>query len=137
MTPSPTPPRPTTLVSSAGTEDSPLVVLPVVRDYLHSRGFDVSGHRRRTLIPAMLDEADLVVAMSTEHQRELAERFGRADVPLYTELAGYAAEPLPDVDEAVPDFRTDVAAARRHVHRTIDRILMLAPAFAARLEEER
>jgi protein-tyrosine-phosphatase len=112
-------------------------VLPVVRDYLHTRGIDVSAHRRRTLLPAMLDEADLVVAMSTEHQRELAERFGRPDVPLFTELAGYPGEPLPDVDEAVPDFRENVAAARRHVHRTIDRILMLAPAFVARLEEGR
>ncbi len=37
------------IVASAGTEDYPYEVRPLVRDYLLTRGFDVSGHRRRTL----------------------------------------------------------------------------------------
>lgn len=121
-------------VSSAGTEDSPLVVWPVVADHLKQHGLDVGGHRRRTLTRTLLDEADLVVAMSTEHQRELVERFSLR-APLYAELAGYPGETLPDVDEAVPDYRTDREATAAHVRKTIDRIVALAPAFAARLKE--
>ena len=119
-------------VSSAGTEDSPLVVWPVVADHLRWHGLDVSAHRRRTLTLALLDEADLVVAMSTEHQRELVDRFAYA-APLYTELAGHPSEPLPDVDEAVPDYVTNHEAKTTHVRKTIDRIVALAPAFTARL----
>jgi protein-tyrosine-phosphatase len=119
-------------VSSAGTEDSPLVVWPVVAEYLKQHGLDVGAHRRRTLTRTLLDEADLVVAMSTEHQRELVDRFSLR-APLYTELAGYPGEALPDVDEAVPDYITNHEARTAHVRRTIDRIVALAPAFAARL----
>jgi len=119
-------------VSSAGPEDRPLVVWPVVAEHLRGHGLDVSTHRRRTLTRGLLDQADVVVAMSTEHQRELVERFSCV-APLYTELAGYPGEPLPDVDEAVPDYTTNHDASAAHVRRTIDRIVVLAPAFAARL----
>ena len=37
------------LVASAGTEDFPHVIRPVVRDYLLARGLDVTPRRRRTL----------------------------------------------------------------------------------------
>lgn len=123
---------PTLNIGSAGTEDSPLVVWPVVAEHLRGHGLDVSGHRRRTLTRALLDEADLVVAMSTEHRHELAERFSY-DAPLYTALAGSPDEALPDVDEAVPDYTTNHDARTAHVRKTIDRIVALAPAFAARL----
>jgi len=44
------------LVASAGTEDFPHVVHPFVRDYLLTKGLDVSLHCRRTLSPAILNE---------------------------------------------------------------------------------
>jgi protein-tyrosine phosphatase len=122
-------------ISSAGTLDEALIVWPVVRDHLRTHGLDVNGHARRTLTRSLLDDADLVVAMSTEHQRELAECFSYR-APLYTDLAGFPGEPLPDVDEAVPDYRTNLEGRTVHVRRTIDRIVALAPAFARRLEEK-
>lgn len=119
-------------VGSAGTEDFPHVLKDIVRDYLARHGFDVSAHRRRTLTSAICDESTLIVAMSDDHQRFIAERFSRR-VPLFTEVCGLGAEPLPDVDDVVPDFETNLAAAIAHVHWTIDRIVELTPSLATRL----
>ena len=121
------------IVASAGTEDFPYVVRPLVRDYLQTRGLDVSGHRRRTLTREMLDEATLVIAMSTEHRAMLADQFDRRDVPLFTEACGLAGEPLPDVEDVVADYQTNVAAVEAHVRWTIDRIIELTPRLAGRL----
>jgi len=120
------------IVGSAGTEDFPHVVRPVVADYLRSRGFDISGHRRRTLTETLLREADRVIAMSTDHQLQLAERFGVA-APLFTQACGLPDEPLPDVDEAVADYRHNPAAVAAHVRRTVDRIIELTPSLVTRI----
>jgi protein-tyrosine phosphatase len=126
------PPDSGIVIGSAGTEDFPHVVKPVVADYLARVGLDVGGHRRRTLTAEMLDEADLVVAMSWEHRDELEHRFG-IDVPLFAEACGFGAEPLPDVDEAVADHRDNPAAVAAHVAKTIDRIIELTPYLATRI----
>jgi protein-tyrosine phosphatase len=121
------------VVESAGTEDFPHVVKPIVRDYLLTKGFDVRAHRRRTVTAEMLRSPTLVIAMSTEHRVVLRDQFGVTDVPLFTTACGFAEEPLPDVDEAVADFATNPAAADAHVHMTIDRIVAAAPHLARRL----
>jgi protein-tyrosine phosphatase len=121
------------VVASAGTEDFPYVVRPLVRDYLLTRGIDVSAHRRRTLTREMLDEATLIVAMSTEHRVVLADQFDRRNVPLFTEACGMASEPLPDVEDVVKDYQTNAAAVGVHVRWTIDRIIELTPRLAGRL----
>jgi protein-tyrosine phosphatase len=120
-------------VASAGTEDFPHVVKDVVRDYLASKGFDVSSHRRRTLTSAICDESTLIVAMSDDHQQFIRENF-RRDVPLFTEVCGLGAEPLYDVDDVVPDFENNLIDAAAHVRWTIDRIIELTPRFASRLQ---
>jgi protein-tyrosine-phosphatase len=121
------------VVASAGTEDFPHVVTPSVRDYLITRGLDISRHRRRTLTALMLQDQGPVIAMSTEHRSILAERFGRRDVPLFTEACGLPGEPLPDVAEVVKDHETNPAAVEAHVRMTIDRIIDLTPQLAKRL----
>jgi protein-tyrosine phosphatase len=120
-------------VSSAGTVDFPHVVRPNVRDYLLSKGLDVSGHRRRTLTEAMLNESHLVIAMSTDHQTHIQERFGRATV-LFLEACGELAGALPDIEEVVLDYRSNPAAVDAHVRATIDRIVSLMPRLASRLD---
>ena len=127
-------PRRDIVIASAGTEDYPYVVSPLVREYLLARGLDVSGHRRRTLTVGMLTEATSVIAMSTEHRAVLAQAFDRPDIPLFTEACGIAAEALPDVEEAVSDYRTNPAAVEAHVRATIDRIIELTPQLARWLE---
>jgi protein-tyrosine phosphatase len=120
-------------VSSAGTVDYPHVVRPSVREYLRSKGLDVSAHGRRTLSEAMLDESHLVVAMSIDHASYIASRFGRA-ATLFLEACGEAAEALPDVEDVVLDHATGPDAVDAHVRATIDRIVLLTPRLAARLD---
>jgi protein-tyrosine phosphatase len=120
-------------VASAGTEDFPHVVAPPVRDYLLSRGFDVSRHRRRTLTAQILQEPGPVIAMSIEHRTVLAERFNRRDVLLFTEACGLPGEPLPDVNEVIKDYETNPVAVEAHVRMIIDRIIELTPQLASRL----
>ena len=119
-------------VASAGTEDFPHVVNPLVRDYLRMRGLDVSPHRGRTLTAEILQDQDLVIAMSTDHRAILAADFNRRDVPLFTEACGLVAEPLPDVHEVVKDHATNPGAVEAYVHRIIDRIVDLTPQLANR-----
>jgi hypothetical protein len=81
----------------------------------------------------ILNEASFVIAMSTEHRSILAERFNRPDVPLFTEACGLSSEPLPDVEDAVADHKTNPAAVAVHIRKTIDRIIELTPQLAKRL----
>jgi protein-tyrosine-phosphatase len=120
-------------VSSAGTVDFPHLVRRNVRDYLLAKGFDVSRHQRRTLSAAILGESHLVIAMSTDHGSYLREHFGHS-APSFLEACGEAADALPDIEEAVLDYRTNAAAVDAHVRATIDRILSLTPRLAMRLD---
>jgi protein-tyrosine-phosphatase len=121
------------LVSSAGTVDYPHVVAPNVREYLLSKGFDVSRHQRRTLTQTILRESHLVIAMSVDHRDYLRSRFGHS-APLFLEACGETGDALPDIEEAVLDYTTNPAAVEAHVRATIDRILSLAPRLAARID---
>jgi protein-tyrosine-phosphatase len=121
------------VVASAGTVDYPHVVWPYVGGYLETKGFDVSDHRRRTLTQAVLDESHLVVAMSTDHQAYIRERF-RRDAPLFLEVCGHGAEWLPDIDEVVPDWQRNQAGTEAHIRLTIDRIVELAPRLAVNID---
>ncbi len=123
-------------VASAGTDDYPHVVRPNVRDYLREKGFDVSAHRRRTVTAEILAGAELVVAMSTDHQRFLREKFGVA-APVFLEACGGACEPLPDIEEVVRDYRTNTAAVDAHVRKTIDTIIELTPRLAKQIQDRR
>ena len=119
-------------VSSAGTDDYPHVVRPNVRDYLLTKGLDVRAHKRRTVTRDILSGADLVVAMSTDHQRYLKETFG-LQAPVFLEACGGKCEALPDIEEVVLDYRTNAAAVDAHVRKTIDTIIDLTPRLAASL----
>jgi hypothetical protein len=120
-------------VASAGTDDYPHVVRPNVRDYLLSRGFDVGQHQRRTLTREILQASHLVIAMSVDHRAHIRDRF-QGDALLFLEACGELGEALPDIEEAVLDYRTNPAAVDAHVRATIDRILELTPRLAARLD---
>ena len=123
-------------VSSAGTDDYPHVVRPNVREYLLTKGLDVRAHRRRTVTREILGGADLVVAMSTDHQRYLREKFA-LEAPVFLEACGGECEALPDIEEVVVDYRTNKAAVDAHVRRTIDTIIDLTPRLAARIHDLR
>ena len=121
------------IVASAGTDDFPHVATSLVKNYLLACGIDVSRHRRRTLTAQLLQDPGPVIAMSTEHREILLGTFKRQDILLFTEACGLPAEPLPDIEEAVLDYRTNPVAVERHVRATIDRIIKLTPLLAHRL----
>jgi protein-tyrosine phosphatase len=120
------------VVSSAGTEDFPHQVWSAVRKHLLARGFDVRAHVRRTLTAEILQSATQPIAMSVDHREFVARRFGRT-IPLFTEACGAGAEAMPDIGEAVPDFAVNETGALAHIHATIDKIIALTPALAARI----
>ena len=41
-------------------------------------GVDLSGHRSRPLTPDLIDEVNLILAMTARHKREIGERFPSA-----------------------------------------------------------
>ena len=120
-------------VSSAGTDDFPHEVRPRVRNYLLAKGFDVSAHRRRTLTQALVDDSDLVVAMSTDHQDLIRNRFAR-QVPVFLEACGEPAAWLPDIEDVIPGWETNKTAVESHVRATIDRIVALTPRMAGNID---
>ena len=126
---------PEVIVASAGTDDYPHVVRPNVRDYLLLKGLDVAAHRRRTVTREILGQAKRVIAMSTDHQRFIAERYA-VRVPVFLEACGGACEALPDIEEVVLDYRTNTAAVDAHVRRTIDTIIEAMPRLAASLRAQ-
>ena len=120
-------------VSSAGLEEAPHGVLNFVSAHLKRRGFDVSGHRPRLLTEDILTAAGLAIAMGFDHRDQIDLRFGRR-VPLFSEVAFGVERPLPDVWEAVPDWRTNEAAARRYGEEVIDTIVDAMPDLVCRLD---
>ena len=124
------------VVASAGTDDYPHVVRPNVRDYLASKGLDVRAHERRTLTHEILGGANTVIAMSTDHQRFMLERFG-LHAPVFLEACGGACEALPDIEEVVLDYRTNPVAVDAHVRKTIDTIIEATPRLAQRIQVRR
>ncbi len=119
-------------VRSAGLEDPPHEIISFVEDYLKGRGLDISRHEPRKLTRAMLDEAHLAVAMGTEHRHRINRIFD-CRLPLFSEIAYGTEEPLLDVDEAVPDWRSNEAAAVSYGRSVMDYIFDGMPNVVARV----
>lgn len=80
----------------------------------------------------MIEQANLPVAMDLVHQREVLAKFG-LHIPLFSEVAYGRISPLPDVDETVPDWRNNEAAAREYGWSVMDTIFDGMPGFLNRM----
>lgn len=120
-------------VGSAGLQTPEHDVMPFVRTHLLARGLDVSGHRARPLTRAMLARAGLAIAMDFAHRRVVEERFGTR-LPLFSEVAYDREEPMPDVQEAVPNWQEDFPAAVAYGTEVMDYILDGIPGFVTRMD---
>lgn len=119
--------------SSAGTAHMPdAKVRGDVAEYLGTKGLDVSRHQRRTLTPDLIREADLIIAMSLDHQSVLQNQFGTKSL-LFTETCGGSAEPLYDVNDLFAPEDYYSPEAKKHVFGIIDQIIELSPVLADRL----
>ena len=121
-------------VRSAGLLAAPHEVVAFVSDYLAARGHDTARHRPTRLNTATLDGADLAVAMGTEHRARIAQDFDRC-LPLFSEIAYGTVEALRDVDEVVPDWRRNKAAAAAYGRSLMDYIFDGMPGFLGRMDD--
>lgn len=119
-------------VRSAGLIDAPHEIVPFVTDYLTGRGIDLGQHQPTKLSGAMLDQADLSVAMGTEHRDRILNEFDRR-LPLFSEVAYQTVEPLLDVDEVVPDWRRNETAAAAYGRSVMAYIFDGMPGFIDRM----
>ena len=119
-------------VHSAGLKDGPHELLSFVENYLKGRGLDISRHQPKKLTREMLDEANLAVAMGTEHRHQINQIFN-CRLPLFSEIAYGTEEPLRDVDEIVPDWRNNDAAASAYAWSVMDYIFDGIPNFITRM----
>jgi hypothetical protein len=69
---------------------------------------------------------ELVIAMRTDHQSFLFERF-EYRTPLFNEVCHGRSEPLFDVWEAVPTWETDLDAARNYASHVMEHICGFIP----------
>ncbi len=119
-------------VHSAGLIDAPHEIVPFVKEYLINKGIDISQHQPKRMTAAMLDQANLPVAMDLEHRREIMATYGRR-ISLFSEIAYARVSPLPDVYEVVPDWRSNEAAARAYGWSVMDTIFDGMPGFLSRM----
>ena len=119
-------------VRSAGLIDAPHEIVSFVEDHLTTKGLDISQHRPTKLTRAILDEASLAVAMGFEHRQQLIEKFDRRSA-LFSEIAYGTEEPLRDVYEVVPDWRTNPVAASAYGKWVIDYIFDGMQGFVERM----
>ena len=120
------------IVGSAGIEARPQPLHPMIIEYLRAKGADPSAHVQRRLTRELLESADLAVAMGFDHREFIRERFGR-DVPLFNQVCFEREEPVLDVHEVMPDWASDMDAARAYVQSVVDHIWNAAPVLLARL----
>ena len=121
-------------VRSAGLIEAPHEIVSFVEDYLTTKGLDVSRHQPTKLTRATLDVAGLAVAMGTEHRQQLVETSDHR-AALFSEIAYGTEEPLLDVFEVVPDWRTNEVAAIDYGRWVIDYIMEGMPGFIDRMPD--
>lgn len=120
-------------VRSAGLIEAPHDVVFFVRDYVAERALDISRHLPTRLTEAMLDQADLAVAMGIEHRDRISKHFDRR-LPLFSEVAYDTEEALRDVYEVVPDWRTNEIAAIEYGRSVMEYIVDGMPGFVRRMD---
>jgi len=120
------------LVGSAGIDVKPQPVHEWVKAMLHLKGADPSRHVQRQVNREMVEAADLVIAMSRNHQAFIREQFGR-EVPLFNRVCFGCDKPIPDVHEVMPVWEEDLVLARAYVSSVIDTIWEATPMLISRL----
>ena len=116
------------VVGSAGIEAKLQRVHPVLQDRLLKKGADPSAHVQRRLTGELLDHADFAVAMGLDH-REFIRRNFRREALLFNQVCYQREEPVLDICEAVPDWETNLEAARDHAFWVVDYIWDAMPRF--------
>ncbi len=123
-------PNESVVAASSGTGAQPMKMYEGVRTRLIERGIDPSDHVQRKLTQELLDDADLPVAMSLDHQAYVRELFGR-EIPLFNRVCFGRDEPVLDLGESLTNWRDDPKAAEEYVQQMVDTIWDAIPSFKA------
>ena len=124
------------IAGSAGIEARPQSLHPMIIEYLRAKGADPSAHVQRKLTRELLESVDLAIAMGFDHRDFVRQHFG-LEVPLFNQVCFEKEEPVLDVHEAMPDWQSNMAAARLYVQSVVDHIWDAAPVLLSRLPHYR
>lgn len=83
-------------------------------------GINLAGHRPKAVTDALVDWADIILTMSTDHMRLLQERFPAASAKTYT-MSGFAGQ-----DGDIPDPHGYGDLAYTACARRLDELARLA-----------
>lgn len=122
-------------VSSAGTIAHPEPPHPKTIETLASFGIDATPHVQTKLTREVLEKHDIIIAMAKYHQEFIKANFG-LDAPLYNEAIFGESTSVPDIDESVPDHRTNPEAEEKHVVKTVEYIHKTTPPLFVSLWEK-
>lgn len=122
-------------IASAGTTVEPQTIMPYVDMQLRTHGLNPDKHKQRALTKDMLEKADAVIAMNTDHLEHIRKGFGH-EVFLFGDVAGNASLNFSDIREAIPDWDTNETAASRYTRKVIDKIVAAMPNLADRMQEQ-
>ena len=106
---------------SAASDGALLVVM--------EHGDDLSGHRARTLTPALVDAADLILAMGDRHLARVTELGGAGKAALLNDFASHGSDVQSIGDPFGGDlegYRATYAELERTVRRALDRLVPTA-----------
>jgi len=108
-------------VSSAGVIATPEPLDHEVLAELRKLGIKDIRHRQRKLTKAILDDNDIIVALAQNHVDFIRRVFGRHAL-LFNELAVGRRTSIWDIEDDVPDWRTNRPAEDREIDKTIKNI---------------
>lgn len=86
-------------------------------------GVDLSSHRSRLLTPKMIEDADLVVAMTREHRNGILEMAPRAQRKVIVLGELDPARDDPDVVDPMGGDEETYRRARREMERLVDLLI--------------
>jgi protein-tyrosine phosphatase len=115
-------------VSSAGTVASFAEAAPQVVSELKKFKIDVGKHRQQRLSQKLVDSSTLVVAMAVNHQKFIKKKFG-VNVPLFDEICFGKKISVPDINEAIIDYKHNLPAVEIYEKGVVDFIYDSIPLF--------
>lgn len=107
-------------------------IRPDVRYSLDRVGLDPTFHQVRLLNEDLIAEQDILIAMSDDIRLAIKEKFDH-DAVLFNDVAHGRPTSIPDLPDAVPDFKVNLPRAADYVDQTVRHIHDSMPALIARL----
>ena len=85
-------------------------------------GLDISGHRSRPLKREMLEQADVVLTMTSGHRRLILEQYGLKGDKVYT-LAEFAGDSLADIVDPFGMDELKYIESAAEIKKLLDKIV--------------